>query len=60
MIDVPPNNIALELGNEKVANKFMLGAYVASKKAVSRDSILKSLRYNRKGKRKPFRSNTSV
>jgi len=45
IIEVPANRIAMELGNERVANMVMLGAYVASKRVVRSDSILELLRH---------------
>ena len=40
---VPANEIALELGNAKVANMVMLGAYIELTKAVSVDALHKAL-----------------
>jgi len=45
IVDVPSNSIAIELGNERVANMAMLGAYNASRKVVHSDSILEALRH---------------
>lgn len=45
VIEVPANEIAIEIGNERVANMVMLGAYIASKKVVRKESILEGLRY---------------
>lgn len=44
VIEVPANKIARDLGNERVANMVMLGAYVAYRKIIRRDSILEALR----------------
>lgn len=41
---IPANEIADELGNSRVANMVMLGAYLGKTKAVSSDSIIESLR----------------
>lgn len=40
---VPANEIALELGNAKVANMVMLGAYLEITKTVSVESVMKAL-----------------
>lgn len=45
IVDIPSNSIATELGNEKVANMVMLGAYNASRRVVQSDSILEALRH---------------
>lgn len=45
MIEVPANDIAVELGNERVANMVMLGAYIASREVVRKEGILEELRY---------------
>ena len=45
VIEVPANRIAVELGNERVANMVMLGAYVASRRVVRSDSVLEVLRH---------------
>ncbi len=42
---VPCNEIAEELGNAKVANMVMLGAYIGKTKCVSIDNVLEALRY---------------
>jgi len=44
-VEVPANEIAMELGNNRVANMVMLGAYIASTKVVSKNNILQALRY---------------
>ncbi|WP_425447609.1 2-oxoacid:acceptor oxidoreductase family protein [Dethiothermospora halolimnae] len=41
---IPANDIANELGNSKVANMIMLGAYLELTKAVKRESILEALK----------------
>jgi len=41
---VPANEIADQLGNFRVANMVMLGAYLEKTQAVSLDSVMKSLR----------------
>lgn len=41
---IPANDIADELGNAKVANMVMLGAYVEISKIVSKQSIIESLK----------------
>jgi len=40
---IPANDIANELGNDKVANMVMLGAYLAKTQIVSVDAVLESL-----------------
>lgn len=40
---VPCNDIAMELGNPKVANMVMVGAIIAASKVVSMDSVLQVL-----------------
>jgi 2-oxoglutarate ferredoxin oxidoreductase subunit gamma len=42
---VPCNEIAEKLGNAKVANIVMLGAYIAKTKCVDMESIVQALRY---------------
>jgi 2-oxoglutarate ferredoxin oxidoreductase subunit gamma len=42
---VPANDIAAELGNGRVANIVMLGAYVASSGAVSKKSVIDAVEY---------------
>ncbi|NLJ58539.1 MAG: 2-oxoacid:ferredoxin oxidoreductase subunit gamma, partial [Tissierellia bacterium] len=39
---IPANEIAIELGNSKIANMVMLGAYLEISKLVEIDSILKA------------------
>lgn len=41
---IPANEIADELGNSRVANMVMLGAYLEKTRAVSQESIIESLR----------------
>jgi 2-oxoglutarate ferredoxin oxidoreductase subunit gamma len=41
---VPANEIALELGNAKVANMVMLGAYLEITKAVEVESVLEAFK----------------
>jgi 2-oxoglutarate ferredoxin oxidoreductase subunit gamma len=43
VIEVPANDVADDLGNIKVANMVMLGAYLKEVRAVSYDSIIRSL-----------------
>lgn len=45
VVEVPANKIAAELGNDRVANMVMLGAYVATRRLVSDESIFEGLRY---------------
>ncbi|MCG8551535.1 MAG: 2-oxoacid:acceptor oxidoreductase family protein, partial [Desulfobacterales bacterium] len=40
---IPANEIAIELGNDKIANMVMLGAYIELTKAVSFESLHKAL-----------------
>jgi 2-oxoglutarate ferredoxin oxidoreductase subunit gamma len=42
---IPVNDIATEIGNPRVANIVMLGAYIASSAAVSKDSVIKAVEY---------------
>jgi len=42
---VPANDIAAELGNTRVANIVMLGAYVASSGFVSKKSVIEAVEY---------------
>ncbi|MDL2218179.1 2-oxoacid:acceptor oxidoreductase family protein [Christensenellaceae bacterium OttesenSCG-928-M15] len=42
---VPCNDIAEELGNGKVANMVMLGAYIAKTKCVDIENVIEALRY---------------
>lgn len=42
---IPVNDIAAELGNARVANIVMLGAYVASSSAVSKKSVIDAVEY---------------
>ncbi len=44
VIKVPANEIAGDIGNTKVANMVMLGAYLAKTKVVSMDAIKQALR----------------
>jgi len=44
LIRVPANKIAMELGNDRVANMVMLGAYIAKTKVASKERILEALR----------------
>ena len=44
VIKVPANDIANELGNMKVTNMVMLGAYIKAAKAVSVNSIIQALK----------------
>ena len=41
---VPANDIAQELGNSRVANMIMLGAYIAVTKIVTPESIMEALK----------------
>ena len=40
---IPCNEIATELGNNKVANMIMLGAYIGKSKCVDVETVLKAL-----------------
>ena len=42
---VPVNDIATDLGNARVANIVMLGAYIASSGAVKKESVIKAVEY---------------
>jgi 2-oxoglutarate ferredoxin oxidoreductase subunit gamma len=44
-IEVPATEIAMGLGNKKVANMSMLGAYIARLKVVDKESVIKALRH---------------
>ncbi|PKM51833.1 MAG: 2-oxoacid:ferredoxin oxidoreductase subunit gamma [Firmicutes bacterium HGW-Firmicutes-7] len=41
---IPANEIAAELGNDKIANMVMLGAYIELTKVVAVDSVLEALK----------------
>jgi 2-oxoglutarate ferredoxin oxidoreductase subunit gamma len=41
---IPANEIALELGNPRVANMIMLGAYLELNKSVQVDSVLEAFK----------------
>lgn len=41
---IPASDIALELGNDKIANMVMLGAYLELTKVVSIDAVIESLK----------------
>ena len=41
---IPANDIALELGNTKVANVVMLGAYVAATGVIKKESVIQAFR----------------
>ena len=41
--DIPANGIGAELGNQKVANMVMLGAYIKSANTVKKESIMKAI-----------------
>ncbi len=45
VIKVPVNDIAAELGNARVANMVMLGAYIAAAGVFSIDTLIESLRH---------------
>jgi 2-oxoglutarate ferredoxin oxidoreductase subunit gamma len=42
--EIPANEIADELGNSKVANMVMIGAYLEVSKALKRDSVIEALK----------------
>ena len=44
VIGVPANEIASEIGDKRVANMVMLGAYIAHTKTVSKEKILEGLK----------------
>jgi 2-oxoglutarate ferredoxin oxidoreductase subunit gamma len=44
IVKVPANEIAIEVGNDKVANMVMLGAYIAKTKIVVKENILEALK----------------
>jgi len=44
LMAVPATEIAASVGNEKVANMVMLGAYVALRKTVSKESVIAGLK----------------
>ena len=50
VLNVPANDIALELGTGKAANMCVLGAYVGRTKAVTLDSLRNLVRYQFKAK----------
>ena len=45
VVKVPVNDIAAELGNARVANMVMLGAYIAAAGVFSVDTLIESLRH---------------
>lgn len=51
IIKVPANDIADKLGNLKVANMVMLGAYIAATKAVDKETVFEALKKKLKGKK---------
>jgi 2-oxoglutarate ferredoxin oxidoreductase subunit gamma len=51
VLEVPANEIALELKNERTMNMIMLGAFVAKTGITTRDSIMNSLAHVLKGKK---------
>lgn len=52
VVEVPVTEMALEMGNPKVLNIIMLGAYIGYTDVVSEDVILEGIR-NKIGKKKP-------
>lgn len=42
---IPVNDIAAEIGNARVANIVMLGAYIASSGTVSKESVIKAVEH---------------
>ena len=44
VIAIPANDIATEVGEKKVANMVMLGAYVAKTRVVSKEGVLEGLK----------------
>ena len=52
VVEVPVTEMALEMGNPKVLNIIMLGAYIGFTEVVSEDVILEAIR-NKIGKKKP-------
>jgi 2-oxoglutarate ferredoxin oxidoreductase subunit gamma len=51
IVKIPANNIAIELGNERILNIIMLGAFVAKTGIITHDSIMNGLAEVLKGKR---------
>jgi len=51
IIKVPANDIADKLGNLKVANMVMLGAYIAATKVVDKETVFEALKKKLKGKK---------
>ncbi|MCW3992499.1 MAG: 2-oxoacid:acceptor oxidoreductase family protein [Candidatus Bathyarchaeota archaeon] len=45
VIEVPASEIASELGDDRVANMVMLGAYVVARRVVGDESVFEGLRY---------------
>jgi 2-oxoglutarate ferredoxin oxidoreductase subunit gamma len=43
-IDIPANEIAMEMGNSRIANMILLGVYIGLSGAVSIDSVIESLK----------------
>jgi 2-oxoglutarate ferredoxin oxidoreductase subunit gamma len=44
IIEITATNLAVELGNPRVANMILLGAFIEHTKVVSSDSIIESLK----------------
>jgi len=51
VIKVPANDVADKLGNLKVANMVMLGAYIAITKVVDKETVFEALKRKLKGKK---------
>lgn len=51
VIKVPANDIADKLGNLKVANMVMLGAYIAITDVVDKETVFEALKRKLKGKK---------
>ncbi len=51
VVKVPANDVADKLGNLKVANMVMLGAYIAITKVVDKETVFEALKRKLKGKK---------
>ena len=52
MVKVPVTQMAIEMGNPKVLNIIMLGAYIGATEVVPKEVIIETIK-NKLGKKKP-------
>ncbi|MDI3472671.1 MAG: 2-oxoglutarate ferredoxin oxidoreductase subunit gamma [Thermotogaceae bacterium] len=50
IVEIPANDIADKLGNSRIANMVMLGAYISRTNAIKFESVIEALRKSLKGK----------